>query len=473
MDADHVCFRSQVTDSAQDALSRPLIPDVSTEDWLRASEHCSSPPAVTVVTGSPASGKSVFAKRLGNRLLTGLGKTVPPAAATCYLDLNPAKQEYAPHGQISLVMLRELNLCPSFTHPSTRPVGSNPDGNEMIRAHPIPADLANYMEYYQSCIDDLFVAFQHLQSRDPTLSLVVDTPGFLAASVSDVLARLIARLRPHNIVHLGDVEAADGEQASILNMLYTTASQYRSTVHVISAQAPPSATIRSQDELAMMQMQSYFHARDSRKKLGRLSTLCWTAEPLSHMKPWEMTYQQTAGRRQDFVGFSVYAEPIEARSLVHALNGSIVHIVQSTSAVLPNPYTGLPRTAKYQIPYFRCNEQTATVQPLDPRTSTLVCTAMIRGFDLERRVVQLLVPTVVEPLLYLVAPERTILVSGCCNTPEWAFVEDGYAKDRAAHEGNAEVSAQDTGQPPWVMRKASVERMGYLNTVRRVRKFQT
>lgn len=468
---DRVCV-FQVTESTQDPLLRPLIPDRMTEDWLRASEECSKRPAVTLVIGPPASGKSVFAKRLTNRLLTGLGKTAPPTAAAYYLDLNPGKQEYAPHGQISLVMVRELNLSPSFTHPSTRHSGSNPTGNEMIRAHPIPLDLANYMDHYQSCVEDLFVTFQDLQSRDPALSLIVDTPGFLATSASGTLARLIERLRPHNIVQLGDSEPVHGEQVARPSMLYATTPQHGSTVHAISAQGPPLATIRSEGELAVMQMQSYFHVRDTSKKLDGRSTLCWTQEPLSHMIPWEMTYQQIAGQRQDFVGFAIYAEAIDARSLVHALNGSLVHVMQSTSAAIPHPYTSLPRTAKYQLPYFPSDNRTATVQPLDPRMSTLVCTAMIRGFDLRRRVVQLLVPATMEPLLYLAVPERTILVSGCCSMPEWAFVEDAYAVDRAAHEGKVEMSAQDTGGQPWVTRGTCVERMGYLNTLRRVRKFQ-
>lgn len=370
-------------------------------------------------------------------------------------------------------MVRELNLCPTFTHPSTRPIGSNPNGNETLRAHPIPTDLVNYMEYYQSCVEDLFLTFQALQSRDTTLSLVVDTPGFLTASASEVLAKLIARLKPHHIVHLGALELADSENATMLNMIHTTASQYGSTVHDISAQEPPTATMRSESELESMQIQSYFHSRDSSKKLGGLPTLCWTQEPLSHMVPWEISYQETVGRRQDFVGFAMYTEPIEARSLVHALNGSVVHVVQSTSAVIPHPYTGLPRTGKHEIPYFASDERTAMVRPLDPRTSTLVCTAIIRGFDHEKRVAQLLVPKVVEPLMYQIAPERTVLVSGCCSMPEWAFMEEAYARERTTCQGKAVMSTQDTDGQPWVMGEEYGEMMGYLNTVRRVRKFQT
>lgn len=461
-----------VTESDKDPLLRPLIPDVASEDWLRAIEDCSTGTSVTVITGPSNSGKSNLSKRLTNRLLTGLGKTLRPVRAVCYLDLNPIKQEYAPSGQISLVMLREVSLSPSFTHPMTNPVGSDQHGNEIIRAHPIPVDLANYMDYYQLCVEDLFFAFQTLQSRDNSLSLVVDTPGFVANSSTDILLKLLTRLKPHHIVHVGDQQAVDTENASVLQVLHTTASQYRSTVHEISAQWVLPVTIRSNAELEAMQMQSYFHAKESNRKPDGSASPSWTQRPLSHMIPWEFSYQDGKDRTQDMVGFAMYTEPIEPKSLVYTLNGSIVHVIQSTSALIPHPYTGLPRTGKYRIPYFPADEGTAVVQPFDPRTSNLVCTAMLRGFDLERGVVQLLVPKTMEALLYQLAPERTVLVTGCCGMPEWAFVEDMYAKHRAGLPSEVDWSG-DMKQQPWVMRKDSSERMGYLNTVRRVRKFQT
>ncbi|KAI8939746.1 hypothetical protein NX059_003491 [Plenodomus lindquistii] len=462
-----------VTDSGKDPLSRPLIVDAAPEDWLRAIEDCSSGASITVVTGPSNSGKSIFSTRLSNRLLTGLGKTVRPAPFMCYLDLNPGKQGYAVSGQISLLTLREVNLSPSFTHSTTKPTGSNPDGNEIVRAHPIPIDLANYMDYYQSCVEDLFLTYQSLQSREPSLSLVVDTPGFFATSASDTLTKLLARFKPQNIVHLGDQQAIDTESASILHVLHTSASQYRSTVHEISAQWPPPTAIRNETELEAMQMQSYFHSKESNRKSDGSRSPAWSQDALSHMTPWEFSYQDVDKRQQDFVGFAMYTEPIEPKSLIHALNGSIVHIVQTTSAVIPQPYTSLSRTGKHRIPYFPSDERTAMVQPFDPRTSTLVCAAMVRGFDLEKGVVQLLVPKTMESLLYQIKPERTVLVSGCCGMPEWAFMEDSYAEARAALQNEVGASSVDASARPWVMEEEAAERMGYLNTVRRVRKFQT
>jgi polynucleotide 5'-hydroxyl-kinase GRC3/NOL9 len=460
-----------VTDSDTDPLSRPLRPEVIPEDWLRAIENCTSSPSITIITGSSSSGKSTFARRLVNRSLTGLGKNAPSVPAVCYMDLDPKRQEYAPGGQISLVVARDLNLSPSFTHPSIIPASGDAMRNEMIRSHPIPMDFANYADYYQSCVEDLFLAYRNLCSRDPSLPLVIDTPGFLYTSNFDIINKLLTRLKPHNIVHLGDTQAYDTETAARLHLLQTTASQYRSTVQEITAQQPQSIPIRTDAELSAMQMQSYFHLKPSTTNPDQPQVLSWTPDTLSHLVPWEFCYDETSERTQDIVGFATYSESIEPASLLHALNGSIVQIIQSTSSTVPTPYTSLPRTGKHSIPYFPESERTGKVEPLDPRTTRLVCTAMIRGFDLERKVVQVLVPKTHDALLYDLVPERTVFVGGCCDVPEWAFVEDAYAKKGAGSHEQPGLTTEFVDHMPWVESEGVIEEMGYLNTVRRVRKY--
>jgi polynucleotide 5'-hydroxyl-kinase GRC3/NOL9 len=93
---------------------------------------------------------------------------------------------------------------------------------------------------------------------------------------------------------------------------------------------------------------------------------------------------------------------------------------------------------------------------------------MIRGFNPEKKIVEVLVPKTHEPLLYNLSPERTIIVGGCCDVPEWAFLEDAYAQER----GVKPATTVDN-MPVWVEKADLVDDMGYLSTVRRVRKFQT
>ncbi|KAF1839550.1 hypothetical protein BDW02DRAFT_563605 [Decorospora gaudefroyi] len=461
-----------VTDSNSDLLSRPLQPEVAPEDWLRAIEECANSPSITVITGCPSSGKSTFARRLVNRSLTGLGKNAPSVPTVCYLDLDMRKQEYAPSGQISLAVLRDLNLGPSFTHPSIPSGSGNSAANEIIRAHAIPMNLANYAEHYQACVEDLFLAYRNLCSSNASLPLVIDTPGFLWASDLNILNKLLVRLKPHKMVHIGDTQAIETETAAKLHLLQTTASQYRCTVHEITARRPQLAAMRTDAELKSMQMQSYFHLKTSSIHPSHGQTLRWTSNPLSHLTPWEFCYEETAMRAQDMVGFALYSEAIEPESLLHAVNGSIMQIVQTTSSVIPDPYTSLPRTGKCRIPYFPESERTGMVEPLDARTTRLVCTVMIRGFDPERKVVQVLVPKTHEPLLYGLLAERTVFVGGCCDMPEWAFVEDGYATAGISSSGSP-ASGAVRREMVWAERKDVIQGMGYLNTVRRVRKFQT
>jgi len=446
----------QVTHSNADVLSRPLRPEVTPEDWLRAIEDCTSTPSITIVTGSSSSGKSTYARRLVNRSLTGLGKIAPSVPAVCYMDLDPKKQEHAPGGQISLVVVRELNLGPSFTHPSVIP-GLQEATTEMIRAHPIPQNFANYAEYYQSCVEDLFLAYKNLHSRDVSLPLVIDTPAFLYTLEFEILSKLLTRLKPHNIVLFHDPRAIDTETATRMHLLQTIASQYHSTVHAITAQRPLFVPLRTEYELYAMQMQSYFHLKSSSMSVDQPQTLSWTPEPLSHLIPWEFCYEDTAERSQDLAAFTMYSEPVEPSSLLHALNGSIVQIIQSTSSAVS---TSLPRTRKHGIPYLAESERTGLMEPLDPRTTKLVCTGLIRGFNPDRRIVQVLVPKTHEALLYNLSPDRTVFVGGCSDLPEWAFLEDAYAKEA-------------TGPPLWVEKEDVIDNMGYMSTVRRVRRFQT
>lgn len=338
--------------------------------------------------------------------------------------------------------------------------------NESVRSHAVPPNLANHGYYYRTCAKDLFLAYKTLRSRDSLLPLIINTPGSLHSTYTSILTELLAHFKPHHVVHLSDTQAIDTEQAEKLDAIQTIMSQYRGTLHEITSLAPAMPPMRSDAEFREMQMQSYFHLK--KLSTGEASPTSWNFDPLSTLAPWEFCFEETAERTQDFVGFAMYSEPIEPASLVHALNGSIVHIVESTSSAIP-PL--LPRTKRYRIPFFEKSDRTGMVEPLDPKTSKVVCTALIRGFEPERRVVQVLVPKIHEGLLYGMVPERTVFVSGCCDAPEWAYVEDAYA----GVSGEAgEVSGSDeVVHAPWVDDVDRMDDMGYLNTVRRVRKFQT
>lgn len=397
-----------------------------------------------------------------------MGKTKPAVPAACYLDLDPSKPEYLSPGLISLVVVRELNLGPSFTHPATALAKAGSTQNDIVRSHAIPVDLTNYMDYYRECIEDLYLAYKNEYSRDSSLPLIINTPGFLYTTQFPLVEPLLKRFKPQNVIHLGDTRAIDPPTADKLHALQTHTTQTHSTLHEITAQTPKLPSLRTDAELCAMQMQSYFHLTTTHATC----TQTWTSTPLSTHLPWEFTYRATSTHAQDIVGFISYLEPIPASSLIHALNGSIVHILQTTSARVPTPYTSLPRTPKSRIPFFPASEITGCVEPLDPRTSRFVCTALVRGFDPERGVVQVLVPRALEDVMLGLKAERTVFVAGCVEAPEWAFVEDAYLAQYEEEVGVRKVGG--LGElPTWVEREDVVDGMGYMTTVRRVRKFQT
>ncbi len=422
-----------------------------------------------MVAGAPGSGKSVFARRLVNRSLTGLGKTAQSVPVAFLLDLDPDDQEYMPVGQVSLVAIKDIQLGPKFVHPAIIPGLENSSRNKLIRAHPVPRNWPLYMDFYCACVDDLFQTYNKLRSQHPIAPLVIKTSGRLYTSNFDILSKFSSQIKPHNFAHLSSSLTADYEVTTKSQTFRAETAQYQGTYHEITAHKYTTNLIRSKDDLNLMQMQSYFHLSSRKRELNNRSALAWACKPLSTIVPWEFCYQETSSRKQDIAGFVMYTEPVESASIVKILNGAIIHILTSNSPVVLDAYTKLPCNNKNRIPLIPKSEKYGDPGFLDPRTSEFRCIAMIRGFDLERNIVQVLVPNTHEGLLRSLLPEQTVFTYGCCNTPEWAFSEDKHAA-MASRSNQPSILKGDKCM--WVEEQIFADQMGYLNTLRRVRKFQ-
>lgn len=346
----------------------------------------------------------------------------------------------------------------------------------------------NYEDYFMSCIEDLFRTYQSLQTPDP-IPLIINTPPSLYTTHFPLLTNLLSLLKPCHLIHLGNTAAIDQPTALKLDTLQTTISKLGTTLHELTAQGPPTQPSLTDANLRAMHMQSYFHLASLKQPPPSAHgppQLTWTPRPLSTLTPWEFHYEETPTHTQDLLGFLLLAEPIAPSHLLTALNGSIVHILETTDPDISRSRgPALPRTGKYRLPYFAPSKDTRTMQPLDPRTSRLVCTALIRGFEPQERIVQVLVPRTHDGLVRTLRPENTVFVAGCCDMPEWAYVEDAYAQlsDTAAlrrtqgggrfigDDSAMMMEGMETPMPPWVERESVVQGMGYLNAVRRVRKF--
>ena len=375
-----------------------------------------------------------------------------------------------PVGQISLVAVRDLNLGPEYTHPAITPGYKKPSGNELIRAHPIPRNMAINFDFYYACVENLFQAYNDLRPQYPIAPLIINISGLLYDAGSHCLTKIVTKIKPHNFVHMSKSSAADHENPIKLHAFQAAVLQYQGTYHDINVHEYMTNPTRSRSELDLMQTQSYFHLKSIWRNPSTQHVLTWAWEPLSTTAPWEFCYQETRDRKQEIVGFAIYSEIFDPVSMIHILNGSIIHILVLTSSAVQLPYTTLLRAGKYQIPYFAKPEHDGNINPLDPGTYSFICVAMIRGFDLENKIVQVLVPRTHENLMYRLNPTQTIFVYGCCDTPEWAFLEDIYASMKSNPNRNS-VLVENSNV--WVDGNSSDGQMGHLSTLRRVRKFQT
>lgn len=464
---------AKLAESDDDPLGRELVPEHAPEDWLRTIDDISTTASVTLAIGPVSSGKSTFAKRLLNRYLTGFGKTAKAVPAVCYLDLDHTNPEYTTHGQISLTIVRQLNLGPSFTHLTTP---EHSDGNETIASHVLPIeDLIHNEEYFNSCVEDLLQTYQNLRLDGPTPPLIINTSGNIYVWHFHMLQKLITSAKPNYLAHFGDRSSIDEETAEKLHSVQLLAHKTRSTLQELAAQFPTTPPARSAAELRAMQMQSYFHLT------GQFSSqpATYTASPLNTLRPWTFSYQETQYRTQDFLGILPLFELLDPSQLLTALNGALVQIVSTTDASFASHFNQIPRTPESQIPYFEPDVDSGMPQLPRPGNTKFICTALIRGIDPSMRTIQVLVPKSHEHLLEDLEPENIVFVAGCCDTPDWAYTEDAYAQvaqrrrdlGERARFASEDMLTEGIELAPWVAKKSVVDGMGYLNTARRVRKF--
>jgi polynucleotide 5'-hydroxyl-kinase GRC3/NOL9 len=460
-----------MTESNDDALKRPIVPEIVPDEWVRQIEDASKSASVTMVCGKPSSGKSIFSRRLLNRYLTGLGKMAAPLPSVYYLDLDASKPTYSPHGQIALVLVREVDLAPPFLNASTPP--SSPKSNEIIRSFPLPTGaFSNYDDYFVSCLDEFIRIYAQLSLRNPGIPLIMDTPGWLFSSRFDLLLRSISRVKPQRLICFSAPHFMDDEDGLRQAALSHAARRERTMVQEVSAQTVLTTCSHTDQQLRNMQMLSYFHCGGLTKSKHLQGP--FTVKPLSSHTPWEFCYEDTDEIDQSFLSFLMLEESADPDQIPAMLNGSVIQIVQRDENLDEESAT-LSRTERHQIPYFEYDPD-SLLKYLHPSTSRLLCTGILRGWDFKNRIAQLLIPKSHESLVRDLDTKKTILVFGCCEYPEWAYTEDAYyvlanaATSRHAADGM--VASDSIAMPSWVAPAATSDQMGYLNVPRRVRKFQ-
>ncbi|OCK84388.1 hypothetical protein K432DRAFT_389547 [Lepidopterella palustris CBS 459.81] len=470
---------SVVRHAQDDPLKRPLAPLTFPGEWVSLIESIitSERPSAVMVSGPRHSGKSTFAKILLNRFLTN-----PRYPTAFYLDLDAGGPEYTPQGQVSLVLIQEVNLGPPFTHPAPVPTLEGRKVNQLVWAHPMPLNGAEeYNEYFYLCVINLFNRYQALLTEYPTAPLVINTPAWAYMEGLEVFLQTINRLKLTNVVYL-----SKNTSPGVLRTMKQYSDHSGATLHTFNPQPNPNRT-RTNENLRNMHMTSYFHCDGINQ--GQRT---YDAEPLSFMAPWQVYYGEEESKDQGFIGFLMLCDWIDPKWIKTVINGSIISIIITEDLVLQSQYRKLPRTTRMRLPYFPKGEKNY-VDPPDPKTSKLVCLALLRGFEPESNLVQLLIPATHEHLVESLDPKKTVFVFGCCDHPDWSYLEDPHydfyeeMRRRRAWKDLKPDDEDDVDEalpsewrmgepnvklPPWVAKAEELRKWNGLNMPRRVRRFQ-
>jgi polynucleotide 5'-hydroxyl-kinase GRC3/NOL9 len=424
-----------------------------------------------LVTGPKGSGKSTFCRLLANRWITGLQQPDDARSnGVAFLDLDPGQPEFAPPGTMSLLHLALPNLSPPFCHA----IINRNSRNRTVRSHALAAITpAQDSDHYLECALDLLAEYHRtLRGRCP---LIINTPGWIQGSGLDLLCELIQRMRPASVIYLseeGPAETVDGlSEACGATPLMTLPSQ------------PSEYVARTPLHLRTMQTMSYFHQDPNTQGASQTQ---WDPRPLPDVAPWVVSY---AGPGRGFFGIVFYDYSPPAHLVAEALNGTIVALVRiedkaafrmtvkacnaenvdtgSEQEDASDSQTGssekvdaasnrdLVVPSREHLPLVRM----ADGATLDPKHSSLVALALIRGIDVLNKSLHLLAP-LDEQTLRAVAdqPQSYVFVAGRFETPTWAYTEDLLSQSGNSASRDYEGQTQDPGSDTGLTDRLGPER---------------
>jgi len=434
--------------TSSDMPKRALLQElVSPSEWNKKIAELAmarQPNSLSVfVCGPKASGKSTFSRLLANRWVTDDSRPRNNTwAGVAILDIDPGQPDFSTPGNVSLVHLNEPILSPSFCRPF-----SDRGNIKAIRSHALASvSPAADPEHYFECVIDLFDRYQGtLRGKCP---LLINTPGWVQGTGLDLLTRLVAKLRPSDVIYMsqeGPEETVEALKSALrgaeLNELPSQPSEY---------------TSRTALHLRTMHTMSYFHIEPALSGRGQTQ---WNPEPLTSVPPLVVSY---GGGRRGIYAIMCYDYQPPLTMLAEAINGALVSIVEiEDKAAFQNLHTLKSRGAQTQVegglameldekPWgteidasrsgtedhlIQHSDDGLPVLPnpdgctLDPRYSQVVGTALVRGVDTRQQSLHLLCPLLPQRFSDVIrAGHKIVLVLGKLDSPTWAYTEDAYKR---------------------------------------------
>jgi polynucleotide 5'-hydroxyl-kinase GRC3/NOL9 len=425
----------QILESVEDKLKRVLLPlDVpyswqqTINQWCDDQSSCS----VVQICGPANSGKSTFARLLVNNWLSA-PRSSKRVTSVAMLDLDPNKPEKSPPGQISLTILRKPVLDPSFARTAV-----NHASEQIVRAHTI--GLNGYREntsHYLEAVADLTERYR-TEAKGMSVEqlsdfpLIVVCPAWYQGSGVDLNVSLSRAIRPSHLACVGE------SSPKVMNALQEAAGD--AEIQVLQPQPYQSTRpSRTTLELHEMQLLSYFHSGQNSNR-----DLIWDPTPLSSRRPYHVSYDEESC---EFAGIFIFGEiPVMyPKMLSTLLNGSLVSIIAIEDASAFKDTT-ICRGEGDNIPYFLAGPKGYTT-PFDPKKSSVVGVALIRGIDSTDQTLQILTPIPAQKIAEI-AHERLVLAFGALDCPGWAYTEDMYYNEGAKDKGKKQASSVEI--TPWV-----------------------
>jgi polynucleotide 5'-hydroxyl-kinase GRC3/NOL9 len=356
---------------------------------------------VIMVTGPKATGKSTMTRLLANSILTnpvttGPASAVKPVKAStrskkarnvksvpneiAILDLDPGQAEFTAPGSISLVLVRQPLMGPSYTHPAD--YGHH--HLELVRSHHIGFLSPKEDPYhYRACVEDLAATYQRHIRKNPRCTLIINTSGWIKGLGLDLLKKF------GKVLDITDLVAFElGRESDKDSYHHSEELDPKIEKRILLACANEKDLKVTPAESRTMQIVSYMHH-------GFLSPdakmASWHRTPLAAMRPWEVPY---AGAEPGIQGIAILGGDVEPIYLATAINATLLSIVVVEDEDLLSNAT-LTRTPAEDLPYLQCVTTIFNGSPgawFDPSRCYCAGLALLRAIDVEEKCLQLLTP---------------------------------------------------------------------------------